>query len=71
MTVFACPQIWPLAALLAYPVYLLMMTIVLRVSGVSKADTAAWALRQAERQRFLDLIRSARGLPGPAPDDKP
>lgn len=49
------------ALLLAYPLYILLMAGVLRLCGVSKQDTAAWALKQAGRHRFLDLIAAARG----------
>lgn len=56
---------WPLLSLavIAYPVYLLFMAGVLRICGVERAEIAKWALRQAGRQRFIDLIRAARGLP--------
>jgi len=45
---------------LTYPVYILLMAGVLRLCGVSRKDIAAWALHQAGRQRFLDLIAAAR-----------
>lgn len=51
-----------IAALLAYPVYILVMAGVLRLCGVEKAEIAKWALRQADRQRFTDLISAARGF---------
>ena len=54
----------PLVVLLAYPVYILLMAGVLRVCGVPKGDIAKWALKQADRQRLIDLIRAARGLSG-------
>ena len=38
-----------------------MMAGVFRLCGVSKKDIAVWALRQAGRQRFLDLLAAARG----------
>jgi hypothetical protein len=51
----------PLATPLAYAVYVLVMAGVLRICGVHKVDTARWALRQAGRERFIDLMRAARG----------
>lgn len=54
---------------LAYPIYVLLMAGVLRLCGVRKQDVAAWALRQAGRQRFRDLITAARGLPPGENDD--
>ncbi|MFC5947093.1 hypothetical protein ACFQH9_02220 [Pseudonocardia lutea] len=57
------PDLWYLAFLLAYPVYVLLMAGVLRLCGVPKADVAAWALKHADRQRVTELLRVARGLP--------
>lgn len=54
---------WPvgaLALLLAYPVYVLLMGAVLAMCGVTREEIAKWALRQADRQRVIDLIRAAR-----------
>ncbi|GAA1246671.1 hypothetical protein GCM10009609_07740 [Pseudonocardia aurantiaca] len=65
---------WPLlsmAVLLAYPVYMLLMAGVLRLCGVPKDEIANWALRQADRQRFTDLLRAARGLEPPPADTPP
>lgn len=47
---------------LAYPVYVLLMAGVLHLCGVKKTEIAKWALKQAGRQRFTDLISAARGL---------
>jgi CRISPR/Cas system-associated protein Cas7 (RAMP superfamily) len=49
--------------LIAYPMYVWLMSFVLRRCGVPQKEIAKWALRQADRQRFADLIRAARGLP--------
>jgi hypothetical protein len=57
--------------LFAYPLYILVMAGVLRVCGVAKQDISKWALRQAGRQRFADLIRAARGLPDEKPNELP
>jgi hypothetical protein len=43
---------------LAYPAYVLIMAFVLRLCGVSRAEIAKWALKQADRQRLADLIRA-------------
>ena len=51
------------ALLLAYPAYILLMAGVLRVCGVEKAEIAKWALKQADSQRLVDLIRAVRGRP--------
>ena len=59
---------WQVAFLFAYPFYLLLMAGVMRICGVPKEDVAKWVLHQAGRQRFLDLIRAARGLPGSKAD---
>ncbi|WP_433274035.1 hypothetical protein ACQPZA_24205 [Pseudonocardia xinjiangensis] len=61
----------PLAILVAYPLYVLLMALVLAVCGVKRAEIAKWALKQADRQRFTDLVRAARGLsvPGAEPPD--
>lgn len=56
------------AVLLMYPVYILLMAGVLRLCGVEKAEIAKWALKQAGRQRFTDLLTAARGL---LPDKAP
>jgi hypothetical protein len=56
---------WPLI-LLAYPVYVLAMSLVLRLIGVPKHDVVSWALRQADRQRLTDLAHAARRLPAAA-----
>ena len=67
------PGYWPvlsLAVLLAYPAYILLMAAVLRLCGVEKAEIAKWALKQADRQRFTDLVSAARGfLPDRAPPE--
>jgi hypothetical protein len=39
------------------------MAGVLAICGVSRAEIAKWALRQADRHRFLDLVRAAHGFP--------
>lgn len=57
-----------LLLLLAYPIYLLLMAAVLAVCGVTRKDIAKWALKQADRQRVIDLIRAARGLRAPPAD---
>jgi hypothetical protein len=59
-----------LVMLLAYPVYVLLMAFVLAICGVKRSEIAKWALKQAGRHRFLDLIRAARGLP-PATAEPP
>lgn len=56
----------PVMLFLAYPAYLLLMAGVLALCGVSRADIAKWALRQADRQRLVDLLRAARGVRSPA-----
>lgn len=48
-------------ALLSYPMYVLIMAMVLRICGVPRRDVAKWALRQADRHRITELIRVARG----------
>lgn len=53
----------PTVALIAYPLYLLLVAAVLRICGVPRRDIAKWALKQADRQRLTELIRAARGLP--------
>ena len=50
-----------LLSTLLYPFYLLEMASVLARCGVDRRDIAKWALRQADRQRFADMIRAARG----------
>ena len=49
-----------LLALFSYPAYLLVMACVLGACGVPRKDVAKWALRQADRQRVADLVRSWR-----------
>ncbi len=49
-------------ALIAFPMLILLMASVLRRCGVSEADIAKWALRQADRNRFVGLIRAARDV---------
>ncbi|MDG6104700.1 hypothetical protein Daura_05890 [Dactylosporangium aurantiacum] len=58
-------SVMPWLPLAAYPVYVLMMALVLKICGVERGDIAKWALRQADRQRLTDLIRAARGLAAP------
>ena len=55
----------PVLLMLAYPVYVLVMAVVLRIVGVPRKDIAKWALRQADRQRLIELIRAVRGSPPP------
>lgn len=56
-----------LAALLGvYVAYVLVMAGVLAICGVSRVEIAKWALKQADRQRFTELIRATRGLPAGA-----
>jgi hypothetical protein len=52
----------PAVVLLAYPIYLLVMAAVLAACGVSRQEIAKWALKQADRQRLIDLVRAARGV---------
>lgn len=73
MSGFVMPWV-PLGILIGCPAYLILMAAALAACGVPRAEIAKWALRQADRQRFADLIRAARGLPAaPAvpPDEKP
>jgi hypothetical protein len=64
--VVSSPWLWILALLiLFYPSYLLVMGWVLRLCGVPRDEIASWALRQAGRQRFLDLLRATRGASDP------
>lgn len=56
----AVVSIAPVVLLLAYPVYVLLMAAVLAICGVSREEIAAWALKQADRQRLTELIRAAR-----------
>jgi hypothetical protein len=56
------------AALGVYVLYLLVMAAFLAICGVAREEIANWALRQADRQRLIDLIRAARGVP-PSPSD--
>lgn len=62
-------DVWYVVALVAYPVYILIMAAVLRLCGVPKHDVAKWALRQAGRQRLRDLITAARGIPSGNDDE--
>lgn len=57
-------------AVFAYPAYVLVMSVVLLVVGVPRADVAIWALRQAGRQRLTDLVKAARALPESSPADE-
>lgn len=59
-----------LLVMLAYPIYLLLMAAVLAMCGVTRKDIAKWALKQADRQRLIDLIRAVRGLRTPTADGK-
>lgn len=52
----------PVLLVLVYPLYVLLMAVVLRAVGVERQKIAKWALRQADRQRFTDLIRAVRGV---------
>lgn len=52
-----------IVAVFSYPAYLLIMACVLGVCGVPRKEIAKWALRQAERQRMADLVRSWRRQP--------
>jgi hypothetical protein len=58
--------------LLLYPMYVLIMAGVLAVCVVPRREIAKWALKQADRQRFTDLLRAAGKLPPlePPPDSK-
>lgn len=69
MSGFVMPWV-PLGILIGYPVYLILMAAALAACGVRRAEIAKWALRHADRHRFLDLIRAARGLPASPPDEK-
>jgi hypothetical protein len=57
-----------LVALFSYPAYLLIMACVLRACGVPRKEIARWALRQADRQRAADLVRSLRRGPTDEPE---
>jgi hypothetical protein len=59
-----------LLALLAYPLYVLLMAGVLRACGVPRPKVAKWALRQAGRQRLVDLLRAAWRLLSGKEDDE-
>ncbi len=59
---------WGMVAVVAsflglYILFLLAIAAFLAICGVSRAEIAKWALKQADRQRLTDLIRAARGLP--------
>lgn len=49
------------ASLSVYLLYLCGMALFLAVCGVPRRDIARWALRQAGRQRVLDLLATALG----------
>ncbi|MCO1660525.1 hypothetical protein [Pseudonocardia humida] len=53
----------PVLLAVGYPVYTLIMAAVLALCGVPRQDIAKWALKQADRQRLSELIRTARGVP--------
>ncbi|HXT46794.1 MAG TPA: hypothetical protein VN748_22205 [Pseudonocardiaceae bacterium] len=56
-----------LAALLGvYLLYLLGMAGFLAICGVPRRDIAKWALRQADRQRLVELIGAATGRGSPS-----
>ena len=55
----------PVLVLLAYPAYLLLMAGVLRIVGARRSDIVKWALRQADRQRLVELVRAVRGTAPP------
>ena len=47
----------------SYPAYVLIMAGVLGACGVPRKEIAKWALRQADRRRITDLVRSLRRGP--------
>ena len=53
---------WPalVIAIFAYPTWLLVTSVVLAVCKKLDPEIGAWALRQAGRQRFTDLVRAFR-----------
>ena len=65
------PTGWVLAVvLLARPLQILVMCGVLRLVGARRKDCVAWALRQADRGRWLELLHTARRRPDDRPDDE-
>ncbi|MCH6165179.1 hypothetical protein [Pseudonocardia alaniniphila] len=56
-----------LIAPIAYPAYVLMAAV-FSVCGVPRGEITECALKQADRQRFANLVRAARWLPAVAPE---
>jgi hypothetical protein len=52
---------------LSGPAYVLAWAGVLAICGVPRREIAKWALRQADRQRLIDLISSLRAPRKPDP----
>jgi len=64
--------LWMLGlALLLRPLWILLMCGVLKVAGVRRKDRAAWALRQADRRRWLDAPALVRRGPPPENPQQP
>lgn len=51
------------------PLYIIVVALVLRACGNSKPAVAKWALRQADRNRMIEIVRAVRGKV--AEGDKP
>lgn len=43
------------------PLYIAVVALVLRACGNSKPAVAKWALRQADRNRMIEIVRAVRG----------
>ena len=43
------------------PLYIAVVAMVLRACGNSKPAVAKWALRQADRNRMIEIVRAVRG----------
>jgi len=46
---------------LGHPLYIIVVALTLRACGNSKAAVAKWALRQADRNRMIEVVRAIRG----------
>ncbi len=57
---------WAVLAPFFYVAYVLLMAGVLAICGASRDEIKKWALKQADRQRFTDLVSAWRRLP-PSP----
>jgi hypothetical protein len=61
------PTVLVITAMVFQPLRILLMSLVFRLIGVPKAKIADWALKHANQDKFINILKVLRPPPLPPP----